>query len=113
MADQHAGVVLDDGSVYTWGYILHGKLGHSKKLLDPDLNLRSFQARSSLDTDIVKEPKRVEEIQDVKKIHCSVRNTFFINKKGQVFVLGAADKGIAGLGRIRQDIIEPTLIEDL
>jgi alpha-tubulin suppressor-like RCC1 family protein len=56
MGNRHAGVVLSDGTAYTWGYILHGKLGHSKKLLNPDLDLRSYKARSSLETDIVKEP---------------------------------------------------------
>ena len=34
-----------------------------------------------------------------------------INYSGNVYVLGSSDKGISGLGRRRDDIIEPILIE--
>lgn len=35
------GVVLSDGSMYTWGFYTYGKLGHSKNLLEEEIDLRS------------------------------------------------------------------------
>jgi len=43
-SDQHTGVVLENGSVYTFGNISEGKLGHSQELLNPKLDLRNFQS---------------------------------------------------------------------
>lgn len=50
MGDHHMGVVTDKGEILTWGYYAYGKLGHSKELLEEEIDLRSYKARSTKDT---------------------------------------------------------------
>ena len=35
----HGGAVDGEGFAYTWGYLDHGKLGHSLEVLNPEMDL--------------------------------------------------------------------------
>ncbi len=109
----HMGAVCKNGEVYTWGEITNGKLGHSLELLNPELNLRNTIARSGNEDNIVKTPKKIENIPKCKKILCKYKNTFILTETGEVYVLGSTERGVNGTGRKRENIEIPELIEDL
>lgn len=75
----HGGAVDKEGNAFTWGYVDHGKLGHSLEILNPEMDLRSISLRSDMDS-IIKVPTKVENIQNVKKIITKYKNTFLIDK---------------------------------
>ena len=49
IGNYHGGAVDKNGNAYSWGYIDHGKLGHSLDVLNPEMDLRSVQERSEID----------------------------------------------------------------
>lgn len=113
MGNHHMGAVTKNGEVYTWGHLSYGKLGHSLDILNPELDLRSSTARSSIENSIIKIPKKVENIPKAKKVLCKYNNTFILTQEGEVLVLGSVEKGINGTGRKRDDIEKPEKIEEL
>ena len=46
----HGGAVDWEGNAYTWGYVDHGKLGHSWDILNPEMDLRAISIRSDMDS---------------------------------------------------------------
>lgn len=91
---------------YTWGSIVYGKLGHSLDVLEPPLDLRSNEARSSGDMGIIKIPTLMDVVKQnpnlrIRKIICKYNNTFLITDQGQCYVLGNVEKGSNGTGRKR------------
>ena len=39
------------------------------------------------------------------KVLCKYNNTFYINNKGKLFVIGSTDKGVNGTGKKREEIL--------
>lgn len=98
---------------YTWGSIDYGKLGHSLKILEPEVELRSNSARSEINISQIRQPKRVDVLPNglkIKRVICRYNNTFLIDESGKVYVLGNTEKGSNGTGRLKGYIKEPTLV---
>jgi alpha-tubulin suppressor-like RCC1 family protein len=105
-------------SRYTWGSVVYGKLGHSIDVLEPTLDLRSNDARSSNESGIVKIPKLMDintENPNIrfKKIICKYNSTFLIDDKGKCHYLGTTEKGTNGTGRKRGYIKTAEQVEAL
>lgn len=74
--------LLEDGSVYTWGFNLAGELGHGCKATVPL-------------------PRKVEGLPPVADVACGVDHNLFLDRSGSVWSCGSGKKGELGIGDCR------------
>ncbi|KAL4434482.1 hypothetical protein ABPG75_000923 [Micractinium tetrahymenae] len=88
----HAAALLEDGSLWTWGWPASGRLGHSFAALAED------EAELRLMDRCCWEPRRVDALQGVrmKQVVCGFDHTMVLAEDGTLFTFGDASLGQLG-----------------
>uniref|UniRef100_A0A0N5AEV3 Kinetochore-associated protein 1 n=1 Tax=Syphacia muris TaxID=451379 RepID=A0A0N5AEV3_9BILA len=91
----HSALVNTDGKVYTWGWGIHGQLGH----IGID---RTFDVLS---------PKLVKTIKEpVISVACGYAHTVFLTESGTVLTCGNGSYGQLGSGKVERKRFVPCVV---
>ncbi|KHN74126.1 X-linked retinitis pigmentosa GTPase regulator -like protein [Toxocara canis] len=92
----HSALIDSKGRVFTWGWALHGQLGHDTRDRFEDVTL----------------PRLVETIQDpVIALSCGYAHTVFLSEAGKVYACGNGGYGQLGCGEEIKKRYRPLLVD--
>uniref|UniRef100_A0A915ATI5 RCC1-like domain-containing protein n=2 Tax=Parascaris univalens TaxID=6257 RepID=A0A915ATI5_PARUN len=92
----HSALIDSNGRVFTWGWALHGQLGHDSRDHFEDVTV----------------PRLVESLQDpIVAVSCGYAHTIFLSEAGKVYACGNGGYGQLGCGEEVKKRYRPELVE--
>lgn len=93
----HMLLLKKDGTVWGWGYNNHGQIDYQNPKID-----------------FISQLKKIEGLPEIVSISAGSDRSFFIDKKGEVYVMGNNDDGwVNGVSNTRQPLIKLPNLQDI